>query len=434
MCAQSRPDEWSIDMLTLFRSHIGTMHVRHGLPCEDNACAYQNQDGTIHLLAVADGHGDPSCMRSNRGSRIAVETARDVLEQFLINPTTGTLSEAGGMDVVTPSLHDLFLLPGRSRMAKRQLTNAIVSQWSERVREDYEAEPLTEGELAMGGRYEQAYRAGEKIEHAYGSTLLAALITPEILVMVQQGDGECFLVEPDGNISYPMPGDDHCMGNVTTSLCDENVANEFRCEIRDLSRNPILGCALASDGVVNSFRTTTACEDELLHLCDALAQVDPAGRDELASSWIENIATNGSGDDVSLALSIDLAGFARVSDKVMAGIQARTDERQLEALDAKLNSMQHKLNVLHGRAIDASRQHAFASANGSSPDVIQSLLDAYSVAEEAYEKYAQRIEEIWVERDALFRKVHPNAAPSATGSVPDFLRQEDDLWSQDGWL
>ena len=62
----------------------GASHARSGLPNQD-AILWRPETGAGPLLivAVSDGHGSAKYFRSHEGSRLAVETATSVLQDFL---------------------------------------------------------------------------------------------------------------------------------------------------------------------------------------------------------------------------------------------------------------------------------------------------------------------------------------------------------------
>src|SRR5437762_3460246 len=60
----------------------GISHVRSGLRNQDAIKYSLSPAGDAAVLAVADGHGSALSFRSDLGSRFAVETAVELLEQF----------------------------------------------------------------------------------------------------------------------------------------------------------------------------------------------------------------------------------------------------------------------------------------------------------------------------------------------------------------
>jgi hypothetical protein len=83
--------------------------------------------------------------------------------------------------------------------------------------------PLTLDERAKCDRYLDRYDRGEKLEHIYGTTLIAGLLTDKYLLLLQQGDGRCDVFDANGEVSQPIPWDDKCFANVTTSLCEDDA-------------------------------------------------------------------------------------------------------------------------------------------------------------------------------------------------------------------
>ena len=55
----------------------GYLHQKKNIPCEDASESYSDENGRFQIAVVADGHGDPACMRSAAGSRRAVEITVD---------------------------------------------------------------------------------------------------------------------------------------------------------------------------------------------------------------------------------------------------------------------------------------------------------------------------------------------------------------------
>ena len=58
----------------------GYSHIKKDIPCEDYGM--KRDIGTAKIFAVADGHGDPNCLRSSLGSQFVCEVTCDELETF----------------------------------------------------------------------------------------------------------------------------------------------------------------------------------------------------------------------------------------------------------------------------------------------------------------------------------------------------------------
>ena len=173
----------------------GAAHKACGTMCQDAAISWVSEDGTVVVGAVADGHGDPICIRSDIGSGLAA----DVAIQSLRNLSGCSFEEC--------------------RQTGGRVAEAIVSQWVGLVSEDLQNYPIGEDELEGLDANVINYWLRTSPTHLYGTTLVAFLVTPSMCFIVQQGDGCCAVLLPDGRIWNPVPPDDRCTGNVT--LCQE---------------------------------------------------------------------------------------------------------------------------------------------------------------------------------------------------------------------
>ena len=132
-----------------------------------------------HIFAVADGHGDSNCPRSSYGSEVACNVAANNLKIFCEG-------------IAGNSLESEILEAGEDfKRRAKQLITSIVCAWSAAVKEEYESNPLTDEERAGCDKYLELYAKGDKIEHIYGTTLIAGLLTDKYLLLLQQGDGRC---------------------------------------------------------------------------------------------------------------------------------------------------------------------------------------------------------------------------------------------------
>ena len=63
----------------------GYSHIKKDTPCEDFCVKKDCATDGIKIFAVADGHGDPNCLRSSVGSEYACRIACESLENFARN-------------------------------------------------------------------------------------------------------------------------------------------------------------------------------------------------------------------------------------------------------------------------------------------------------------------------------------------------------------
>lgn len=196
----------------------------------------------------------------------------------------------------------------------RRLTDTIISKWYAGVENDYRNHPLSEEELKEAGNYEDVYRSGKKIEHVYGTTLIGALWMPEYLILVQQGDGTCQVFYENGTAGCPIPKDDRCEQNITTSMCSEDVVQGIRSCAIDLRKNMVRACYLGSDGVEDSYRDEEGLENFYRQLLCRLLENGREGFEDFLFKEMPFLTKNGSGDDVSIAGIVNLSGLSRYLD------------------------------------------------------------------------------------------------------------------------
>ena len=223
------------DKLSTFHNTvIGYRHLNEEIPCQDSSTSYEADDGSFQVIAVGDGHGDPACHRSAKGSEFAVTVAEKCLVEF------GKAIVAGDMD---------FSSPRQRRDCIEQLTNTIISKWNGAIRNDLLENEVNDEDLNEAGLYEAAYREGRRLEHLYGTTLIAALRVSHYLVLIHQGDGRCDVFYDDGTVDQPIPWDNRCKGSITTSMCDEDVFQSIRSTVIDTDEQKVVACYIGSDGV-----------------------------------------------------------------------------------------------------------------------------------------------------------------------------------------
>lgn len=270
----------------------GSSHIRKGIPCED--FGIKIDCGDYKIFAVADGHGDPNCLRSNIGSKYVCQIASEELEDFAL-----TIKEQGWEEKLFDK-HEAMQLVER-------LILSIVGKWANEVSEELEHNPLTEDEIQKASAYAKEYINGIRTERMYGTTLIAGLQTEKYLLLLQQGDGRCDVFDSDGNVSQPIPWDDRCVGTATTSLCDTDAAQSCRYHIINLEENPVIACIAGTDGIEDSFPTsmekTHAYYRELLYYaCENGVQA----LEEYLMNELNELSANGSADDITVSGIIDV--------------------------------------------------------------------------------------------------------------------------------
>ena len=210
----------------------GYNHIKASKICQDASGFYCDDD--IAIAVVADGHGGDNYPRTDRGSQFAVEAALSAVREF-----AGTV------------LFNRVNLLDNADEHIGQLAKNILARWYDAVEDDLAVDPLVEDELAkVSDRYRKKYLSGQRCEKAYGTTLIAVCDMGECWIGLQIGDGKCVCIMPDGTVEEPIPWDDDCQSNVTTSICDSEAIDEFRYCLR---REKPVASFIGTDGIDDSY-------------------------------------------------------------------------------------------------------------------------------------------------------------------------------------
>ena len=373
--------------------HIGESHIQNGLPCEDYSASYA--DESVSIIAVSDGHGDKNCFRSGEGAKYACEIGIELCRKF--QSTASNIS-----DIDDPGFEKLVT----------SLKSDIAEQWKAKVLSDAQTRPFTEEELSLTSEPAQAsYRAGTGLEKAYGCTLIAAVITSGYWLALQIGDGKCVAVYPDGVFVEPVPADENCLGNISTSLCNSNAMGSFRHYYSAVRPGAVI---VSSDGVEESFDQPGLynCMYSVVYwLKEEGTEATKTKLDDL----LPQISKGGSGDDVSIAAMVSAeaniskprqtldqvygkvtacanaleqcsAGLSDTKDRLSRAEEARRQlEEEIAALREKLEEKQQE----HGRVLDECR-----SLKASLDELSARYLTASEQMDKA-EKYKASAERYW---------------------------------------
>ncbi len=400
--------------LTAFHKTVqGYNHVKAGTPCEDFSDSYQDESGRFYIGAIADGHGDEACFRSSFGSRAAAKIAVECLKE---------LGEAYFQESASTSMplkEQLGYERGR-RILLRQLTDRIISTWSRTVLSDLEANPPTEEELSAAGKMESTYQSGERLEHIFGTTLIAALWLPEFLILLHQGDGRCDVFYDDGSVDQPIPWDNRCYENVTTSLCDTDSADAVRTCVIDLNFKRVVACYLGSDGVEDYYPNAdetqegTHCFYRKLSIAISKLEPEPAVIETMLGPLLENHTREGNGDDVSVAGIYLKDELERLAVQMGKDAQKFEDEdnrqRQLLAYEQKIGSMQRKHGIL---------QRKFSETTADSERCSQSV----QICQGRIARLTQELEELRNQQASAFAEMQTESEEA--GKARDYLDEQE---------
>ncbi len=261
----------------------GASHIKRNKECQDAADSYVDENCAVAI--VCDGHGGCDYVRSASGAKFACDVAKECILSFIKDADKAELS----------------------RYPARMLNNleaSIISKWRDTVYDHFRNNFFSDSELdVLSERAKNKYLIEKRIESAYGTTLIAVACTKDYWFGIHIGDGKCVAVNPAGKFVQPIPWDDKCFLNATTSLCDSDALNHFR---YFYSEKCPVAVFVGSDGVDDCFQT-----DKQLHSLyrTVMYSFATTGFDKAVtdlSEYLPRLSAKGSGDDVSVAAVLDM--------------------------------------------------------------------------------------------------------------------------------
>ena len=112
------------------------------------------------------------------------------------------------------------------------------------------------------------------------------------------GDGKCVELLENGTLCEPIPWDEACEQNITTSICDSDAIEEFRyITQKDFPAALFIG----SDGIDDSYSSEMELHELYRNIFIVFADHGAeVGRNEVRD-YLPKITRQGSSDDVSIA-------------------------------------------------------------------------------------------------------------------------------------
>lgn len=265
-----------LDGDVLIFTQIGASHSRQGKANQDFANSLSLHDGKVRILSVSDGHGSERSFRSQYGSKIAVESAIKVANEFFLN---------------IPSINDL---KSQIDIFRRRL----IYYWQQEVAKHLGIHSFNNDEAKLIGYKESTKK--EDIEKAYGATVILAVITLDYTLYVQLGDGNILAIDSLETISAPILSDATLLGNDTHSLCEKDAEHYIHFKIVPHNKPPKL-VFLTTDGLPNSFPTDEAFSIATTEIYESLDQYGIDAIKMEIPKWLIEYTEQGSGDDITIA-------------------------------------------------------------------------------------------------------------------------------------
>jgi hypothetical protein len=242
-------------------SATGARHRHNGGGNEDAVHWGTTADGA--MLAVADGHSDPRCIRADRGARFAVLAAVE-----LPDPQAPTAAED------------------------------LVAAWRRRVEADVRSDPLPPG--VDPGLL------------PYGTTAIVCWIGGGGFRLLQIGDGVAMVATASGAMRPLPPGAGEGTG-ATDSLASPAAASTARSVAMPLTGLPAVVC-LSTDGVDTAYPDGHGLPRAVEQLRTLAVEHGVAAMAARLDAWVRDAAAT-SGDDATVAVAFvtedDARGAAR---------------------------------------------------------------------------------------------------------------------------
>lgn len=277
----------------------GESHKATDKPCQDYSFSYASEE--IAIAVVCDGHGGDRYFRSQWGAQFATETIVSVVKEFVKTTSKsifrGTPFTAEG--VVTGSDKKLTTIDKEFR----QMFSSIITRWEERIKQHAKETPLTEWETEnVPKKYLDEFATAKSLEKHYGCTLMAYVQTPVYWFAFHLGDGKCIaFTDNDKQVwTEPIPWDDRCFLNKTTSICDADAINEFRYCYQGNGQFPT-AIFLGSDGIDDTYGEMDNIANFYVEILKIIAKDGKETALQQLKDDLPIISRIGSKDDVAVA-------------------------------------------------------------------------------------------------------------------------------------
>lgn len=284
----------------------GESHIIAGKVCQD--VSYSEVTESVSIAIVCDGHGGERYFRSNLGAKYAVEATRECVSSFIREIDESLFIGKGftqKLSITSEARTNILTKDTETDKVLRQLFSSIIYRWREKIVRYSMENPLTEEEkIKVPLQYQDEFIRNVGIEKSYGCTLMCYVATKSYWFAFHIGDGKCIAFDIDGNWYEPVPWDDKCFLNKTTSLCDAIALDEFRYCYCGTGRLPI-AVFLGSDGIDDSFGTTENLVNFYIQVLKLLVNKNEEAAYNNLIETLPQLSKIGSKDDMSISCIYD---------------------------------------------------------------------------------------------------------------------------------
>lgn len=322
-----------IHMEFINHSCQGESHKANNKICQDYSLSLSDPDTRSTIAVVCDGHGGDTYFRSAIGAKFAAEITAKKTIQFLNETNLSVLANC------PPLQMGIFEDNGHNNRMEvdavmRRLFTSIYAEWRTSIERDAKREP-TKWEIDnVKEQYIELLKDEENLVKIYGCTLMAFVYTPSFWFGFHIGDGKFVIVNQEYEMIQPIPWDERCFLNKTTSLCGNEPQNDFRYCINVDSHSPV-AVFMGSDGIDDTYGDG----DKLYAFYgDIMKELAINGKNSVLQSLKEDLpilSKLGSQDDMSIAIVYDESKIAKAA-MVINSFQKCNLEREIKELESRI--------------------------------------------------------------------------------------------------
>lgn len=330
----------------------GESHKADNKVCQDFSLTSSDRNATVAI--VCDGHGGNRYFRSDIGAKYAAEITEESVRVFVKNIDSDVFK--GKPYTSVGPVRDLPEDYKETEIDKlfRQLFSSIIFKWNQKVFEHAGSTPISEWETEhVEQKYLDDFVQQKSLEKTYGCTLMAFIRAKHYWFAFHLGDGKCIALQDNPIWSEPIPWDERCFLNKTTSLCDPDAINEFRyCYQGDGSYPAAI--FLGSDGIDDSFGETTNLVNFYIQLAKEIILQSKEKAEASLQDTLPQLSKIGSRDDMSVACVYDKGDLEALYKKLVQW-QVANVWFAVEETNVRIDNLKNKRNVLQGMLVSSDK-------------------------------------------------------------------------------
>ena len=322
----------------------GESHKADNKPCQDASLSAVFDDG-LAIAIVCDGHGGERYFRSDVGSRMATEVISESVKTFVENVDKTIFIGKPFIAEEAITSEEIVKKQTPVDIAFRQLFSSIIYQWNQKIAEHAANTAVSEWEQEhVPQKYLDELKTSETFEKLYGCTLMVYAQTPDYWFAFHLGDGKCVSFHLEGDLwQMPIPWDERCFLNKTTSLCDSNAINEFRYCYEGDGKFP-MAVFLGSDGMDDSFGEDPNLVNFYIQVVKMLVSEGKEATIKSIESDLPQLSKIGSKDDMSVAFIYNIDELkAHITDFIQ--YQINLVKEAIHQMDERIHALSDKLKT-----------------------------------------------------------------------------------------